>query len=145
MTVKLNHEIAIKAPVDRVWAVLANLQGVSAYNPGIVRAEVVTENTEGTGAARVCTFRDGGTCRETVTEWRPGVAMTIEMSEHPWPMKAAKFRVEIEPDGRGTMLKQVTEYIFAGDPAIADGVRGQWDQVVGAVLDAFRQHVEKGT
>jgi uncharacterized protein YndB with AHSA1/START domain len=144
MTVKLHHEIAINAPVDAVWTALADLQAVANYNPGLEGAKLVTTQKEGVGAARICEFRNGGgQCRETVTEWQPGKAMTIAMSDHAWPMKNAKFRMVLEPNGKGTMLKQVTEYVFAGDQAMEDAVRGQWDQGVTAVIDSFRRHVEK--
>ena len=115
MTVKLYHEIAIAAPPARVWEVLADLPSVAAYNPGVERAKLATPSGEGVGAARVCNFRDGGTVRETVTEWKPGEAMTLEMSGHPWPMKDARFRMTLEPNAKGTLLKQVTQYVFTGD------------------------------
>lgn len=140
---KLEHEILIEAPVEAVWAALADLEAVAAYNPGVERAQYTSRERAGVGAARLCNFRSGGSVRETVVEWQPGAAITIEMSDHPWPMSGAKFRIALSPEGTGTRMRQLTEYVFTGDAAMADAVREQWDQGVSAVTGAFKRYVEK--
>jgi uncharacterized protein YndB with AHSA1/START domain len=143
MTTKLQHDVLIDAPPAAVWKVLANLEAVAAYNPGVERARYVSPNREGIGASRICDFRMGGAVTERVVEWQPGEAMTIEMSEHPWPMTGAKFRITLMPDGSRTLMKQDTEYQFTGDPAHAEGMREQWNQGMLAVNAAFKEYVEK--
>lgn len=142
MTTKLQHDVLIDAPAATVWAVLADLEAVAAYNPAIERARYVSPNREGIGAARVCDFRGGGTVTERVIEWRPGEAIAIEMSEHPWPMVNARFTVTLQPDGSRTLMKQDTEYEFTGDPASAQGIREQWNQGMLAVNAAFKNYIE---
>lgn len=142
MTTKLQHDVLIDAPPAAVWAVLADLEAVASYNPGIEKARYVSPNREGIGASRVCDFRMGGSVTERVVEWRLGEAMTIEMSEHPWPMSNARFRIALVPEGARTLMKQDTEYEFTGDPATADGMREQWNQGMLAVNAAFKSYVE---
>lgn len=143
MTTKLQHDVLIDAPPAAVWAILADLEAVAAYNPGVKTARYVSANREGIGASRVCDFRMGGSVTERVIEWRPGEAITMEMSEHRWPMTNAMFRITLVPEGSRTHMKQDTEYEFTGDPASAQGVREQWNQGMLAVNAAFKNYVEK--
>jgi uncharacterized protein YndB with AHSA1/START domain len=142
MLTKLRHELLIEASVAAVWAALTDLEAVQAYNPGIERARRVSEQREGVGAARRCDFRMGGSVVERVTEWQAGQAITFAMTDHPWPMTAAQFRIALTPDGGGTRMLQDTEYEFTGDAAGAEAVRSQWEQGIAAVNMAFKQYVE---
>lgn len=38
MTTKLQHDVLIDAPPAAVWAALADLEAVAAYNPGVQQA-----------------------------------------------------------------------------------------------------------
>jgi carbon monoxide dehydrogenase subunit G len=142
MTTKLQHDLLIEAPSAAVWAALADLEAVAAYNPGVERARCVSANREGVGSTRVCDFKAGGSVKERVTEWRPAEAVAFEMSDHPWPMKDARFRIALVPEGPRTRVRQETEYDFIGDPASAEAVREQWNQGVLAVTAAFKAYVE---
>jgi uncharacterized protein YndB with AHSA1/START domain len=143
MITRLQHEIRVQAPVAAVWAALADLEAVQAYNPGVERARCLSDQREGVGAARRCDFRGGGAVTERVTEWRPGQVIAFEMTDHPWPMKAARFRMTLASEGTGTRIIQDTEYEFTGDTAGAEAVRAQWDQGVAAVHGAFKRHLER--
>jgi carbon monoxide dehydrogenase subunit G len=142
MTTKLQHDLLIDAPPAAVWAALADLEAVAAYNPGVESARYVSANREGVGSTRVCNFKAGGSVKEQVTEWRPGEAIAFQMSDHPWPMADAGFRIALLPEGQRTRLRQDTQYEFTGDPAAAEVVREQWSQGVLAVTSAFKAYVE---
>jgi uncharacterized protein YndB with AHSA1/START domain len=143
MLTKLHHEVLIEAPVAAVWAVLTDLEAVQAYNPGVERARRVSEQHQGVGAARRCDFRMGGSVVERVTEWQEGEAITFAMTEHAWPMTAARFRLTLTPDGSGTRMLQDTEYELTGEAAGgAEALRSQWDLGIAAVNMAFKRHVE---
>ena len=53
MTV-LENSIRIDAPPEKVWSVLASLDALDQYDPGVTKTEVVTPSQEGPGAARRC-------------------------------------------------------------------------------------------
>jgi uncharacterized protein YndB with AHSA1/START domain len=142
MKTKLHHEVLIAAPAPAVWSALADLAAVQAYNPGVEHARYASAQREGVGATRRCEFKGGGSVTERVTEWKPGEAIAFEMTDHPWPMTAARFRMVLSPDDGGTRLSQDTEYEFTGDPAAAETVRQQWEGGVAAVTTAFKRHVE---
>jgi uncharacterized protein YndB with AHSA1/START domain len=142
MFTKLHHEIVIEAPVAAVWAQLTDLEAVQAYNPGVERARCVSEKRQGVGAARRCDFKMGGSVVERVTEWQEGEAITFAMTDHPWPITAAQFRITLTPDGSGTRMLQDTEYELTGEAGGAEAVRSQWEAGIAAVNMAFKRHVE---
>lgn len=102
----------------------------------------MSTNREGLGAARQCDFGPGGSVTERLTEWRPNEAIAIEMSDHPWPMANARFRVALVPEGASTRMRQDTEYEFTGDPAAESAVRQQWNDGLTAIAAAFKAYVE---
>jgi ligand-binding SRPBCC domain-containing protein len=141
---KLHHEVKINAPLERAWGVLANLEAVQHYNPGVATARYISPNREGVGAARECNFKMGGSVKERVIEWEPMRMITIELSEHPWPVKSAKWRTVLKFDGNETLMLQDTEYEYAGDPQGSEAMQAQWDQAISAVTQSFKRYVEAG-
>jgi len=78
MTV-LENSIRIDATPERVWSVLASLDALAKYDPGISRSEIVSPTTEGPGAARRCDLAPGGWFKERVADWRPNEALSFEL------------------------------------------------------------------
>lgn len=139
---KLFHEIHIAAPVERVWAVLADLEAVQHYNPMVASARYTSTTKTGVGATRVCDFRPGGSATERVTEWRPHAAIAMEAVEHPWPMRGVRWRNELASADGGTRLTQTLEYDFTGESAMATGMEAQWDQGMKAIFSALKSYAE---
>ena len=50
MTV-LENSIRIAAPREKVWSVLASLDALERYDPGIRKSEIASTSKEGMGAA----------------------------------------------------------------------------------------------
>jgi uncharacterized protein YndB with AHSA1/START domain len=139
----LFHEIHIAAPVDKVWAALADLESVQHYNPMVASARYVSKARDGVGASRVCDFKPGGSATERVTEWRPNQMIAMEAVEHPWPMRGVRWRNELASAAGGTRLTQTLDYDFTGDAAMAAGMEAQWDQGMKAIFAALKAFVER--
>ena len=73
----LSSEIRIKAPKEKVWAILADLGGIQNFHPGVKKSYYTSETKEGLGASRVCELIPMGKIEESVTEWREGEEMTL--------------------------------------------------------------------
>jgi uncharacterized protein YndB with AHSA1/START domain len=138
----LMHEILIEAPVEAVWAALADLEAVQHYNPMVASARCVSDRREGVGATRRCEFRPGGSAAERVTEWSPGRAMAMEAFEHPWPMQSVRWRNELVAEGGATRLTQELHYQPTGDPEMAAAMASQWDQGIRAVFAGLKTYLE---
>ena len=145
---QLNHEIRIAAPPGKVWAVLADLEAVSHYNPGVKHARYTSSVREGVGASRHCDLNQKGWVKERVIAWEPRKAMTMELYESQWPLKFMRWRTAIAPDGMGTRVTQEMEYQvkFGLLGRLMDKLimQRKLDQTLARVFISLKRFVEKG-
>ena len=106
----LNHEIYAECPVDRVWALLADLEAVERYNPTVQAAEVVGPHKTGVGARRSCSLIPKGSVVERVTHWQEGEVLGLEVAESDWPVEYMRWVTRLEPAQGGTRLTQRLDY-----------------------------------
>lgn len=62
-------DIKINAPLDHVWAALADIGSIYQWNPGVVESHTTTEQTTGIGACRYCDLGGKNYLDEEVVEW----------------------------------------------------------------------------
>lgn len=79
------HEVRstreIDAPKTAIWRVLDDFGGVAEFNPAVNSATIVAGPDTGKGATRECVLDDGGRITETIVEYEPGSAFTIEFAD----------------------------------------------------------------
>ncbi len=84
--VAISHEVGV--PASRFWSVLADLESVSRYLPGLTESRV--EGTAGVGARRTCVNERGEKWSEEVLDWKPGRSMSLrfvsEAPDFPYPL-----------------------------------------------------------
>ena len=85
MTV-LENAIRIDATPEKVWSVLAALEALAKYDPGVSKSELVSTAKEGPGAARKCELVPGGWFKERVVDWQPNEALSFELYECTLPV-----------------------------------------------------------
>ena len=98
MTV-LENSIHIDAPPEKVWSVLATLDALEHYDPGVTKSEIVTTSREGPGSARRCDLRPGGWFKEKVADWKPNESLSFELFECTLPVRRLKHSYTLTPDG----------------------------------------------
>jgi ligand-binding SRPBCC domain-containing protein len=147
MTV-LDNSIRIEAPPDRVWAVLASLEALQDYDPGVSRSEIISPAREGLGAARECHLVPGGSYKEKVAEWKPGEALAFELLECTLPVKKLSHRYTLAPEEGGTRVRQRMEYELKLGPLgrVMDAfmVRRRWDAGIKGFFSGLKRYVESG-
>ncbi|MFO0748954.1 MAG: SRPBCC family protein [Myxococcota bacterium] len=104
------HEVLAACPPERVWALLADLEAVQHYNPGVRRAAIEGSLRTGVGARRACELRPKGRVVERVTLWEDGRAIGLELERHDWPVDFMRWVTRIEPQRGGTRITQSLEY-----------------------------------
>jgi hypothetical protein len=109
MTV-IRHEIDAPCAPDRIWALLADLEAVERYNPGVREARVRGAQRTGVGASRVCELHPKGRVVERVTHWEEGRALGLEVAESDWPIHFMRWVTRVEPRGTGARITQELEY-----------------------------------
>lgn len=106
----IHHEILAACPPEHVWALLADLEAVQFYNPGVRVAAIEGAKRSGVGARRSCDLLPKGRVVERVTHWEDGRAVGLELDEHDWPVDFMRWVTRIEPLGGGTRITQSLEY-----------------------------------
>jgi carbon monoxide dehydrogenase subunit G len=130
------HTIDIAATPDQVWQVLGDLTSVDRWIPGVT---AVTR----TGTGRVCTFEDGHTQDEQITDYSPrtrSYRYVIEGAPLPVRDNTGTFAVE---DADGGQARVVWESSFVAlDPAMANQLATAWEPYLPMVLANLKSLVE---
>lgn len=58
---KLSRSVTVHASAQAAWARIGRFDGVAAWHPAVSKDELVSGKSDGIGAERVLTLRDGGT------------------------------------------------------------------------------------
>jgi hypothetical protein len=106
----IRHDLEANCPPGRIWALLADLEAVERYNPGVRAATIVGDQRTGVGAMRTCELRPKGRVVERVTHWQDGRALGLEVAESDWPIHFMRWVTHIEPHRGGTRITQELEY-----------------------------------
>ena len=102
---------AINHNVDAVWSVLDDFGSVYKYNPSVEKSEILGDKLTGVGARRVCHFYDGGSLKETITQYTPNQGYGFTLSDFSLPLKHAASRFEVSPLGpQGSQLSITLEF-----------------------------------
>jgi hypothetical protein len=142
----IHHEVHAACAPERVWAILADLEAVQRYNPGVRRAAIEGAHRTGVGARRTCELLPRGRVVERVTHWEDGRALGLEVAESDWPIHFMRWVTRIEPDGGGARITQSLEYELKFGPFgwLLDRVMMKRKLTVSldAVFAALVQHAE---
>ena len=94
----LKKNLIINAPLDKVWAVLANFNQVYTWAPSVTHSYGLNRKDQQIGAARHCEIKGFGGIDETVTQWQEKSGFTYTVSDL-GPLTAAQSRWKIEQAG----------------------------------------------
>lgn len=147
MTV-LENSIRINAPPEKVWSVLASLEALDRYDPGVTKSEIVSASREGPGAARRCDLKPGGWFKEKVADWTPNESLSFELFECTLPVRRLRHTYTLTKDGAGTTVHQRMEYELkfglVGRLMDAMMVRKKWDSGIKGFFAGLKHYVETG-
>jgi hypothetical protein len=106
----IRHDLHAHCAPERVWALLADLEAVARYNPGVTAASVRGVQRTGVGAMRTCELEPKGRVIERVTVWDEGSALGLEVAESDWPIHFMRWVTRVEPVEGGSRITQDLEY-----------------------------------
>lgn len=138
----------INAPKARVWEVLADLGGISKWNPGVARSYYTSEQTRGDGASRHCDLQPRGWLEERAFDWREGEGYTIDVYDSDLPLERNRVRFTLSENGEATTVTVTADYKLKFGPlgALLDAVYGrrQFRRGFEGLLAGLKYHVETG-
>ena len=131
-----SESLEINASPEEVWAVLGDLASVAQWIPGVTAVSL-------DGMSRVCTFDDGHTQHEQISDYSPNAhcyRYRIEGAPLPVTDNIGSFAVQ---QGNGS-TRVVWESSFQPlDPAMADELARMWQPYLPMVLGNLKNLVEK--
>lgn len=140
-------EIRINAPVDRVWAALADIGTIDRWNPGVIGSQLTTNLAAGVGAARRCDLGGRNYLKEEVVEWETGKRLTLRVVDTNLPIRAADIRFTLRPDRGGTVVNVSPDYALKyglfGKALDRAYVRGSYRKGMRALLSGLKRYIER--
>lgn len=144
----VRHTTTIAAPPDRVFEVLADLESIGRFSPGVRAVELRDGPRTGPGARRRCLVAPMGHLDEEVVAWEPGRRMVLA-TRGGMPMEATADWEVSGPVTGPTTVTVTMDYALRGGPlgrAVARaGLHRRLDRTFRDNLAGLRLHVEHGT
>lgn len=142
----IHHEVLAQCPPDRVWALLADLEAVQRYNPGVRSAKIEGTQRAGVGASRSCELRPSGHVVERVTHWEDGRMVGLEVAKSDWPIHFMRWVTKLESHSKGTRITQELEYRVKFGPLgwLLDNLvmKRKLTATLDEVFDSLARHAE---
>jgi uncharacterized protein YndB with AHSA1/START domain len=144
----MRTDVVIGAPRHLAWETLADLEGVSRWNPAVDAAECVSDQRRGIGALRRCYMHPSGWIVESVTEWEPDLVIAFAI-ENATPIRTGLARFVLSDDQAGTRLQATFNYEVRFGPLgpvidrqiVHRHLSSAWNDG----MDGLRRHLEAQT
>ena len=138
----------IDAPRQDVWAALADIGNIAAWNPGLIGSHR-TNDIDGVGGARHCDISAKHSLTEHVVEFEPETAITFRITDSTLPFKTADIAFTLT-DSRQLPATEVTvspTYTLKYGPIgrILDtvAVRRSYRAGMRELLEGLKRHLEQ--
>ena len=144
----IHNEIIINASVDKIWAMLTDLELLEKYDPTVKKSTLVSAEKTGPGAKRKVLMLDGKNWFvEKVTAFKANEVLTYQLTDCSFPIKGLKHSYSFEKVGNQTKVKQIMEYTvkFGLLGKLLDSlmIRKQSDQGIKKFFIGLKSYVEK--
>ena len=100
----------IRAPADRVWAVLADFGNVEQWAPYMRKSHLIGHLDSGIGMRRGMRHAWGFRFEEEVTQWHEGKGFAFDVLRAPFPMKDVKEVWVLAPEDGHTAVETQVRY-----------------------------------
>ncbi|GAB4197174.1 MAG: hypothetical protein Tsb002_31120 [Wenzhouxiangellaceae bacterium] len=102
--------VSVDAPAEKMWAVIADLGGISQFSPDLTHSMVRDNAPPGPGAVRTCSNTSKQTWSEAVEDFDPAarrlnVRFMSEEPDFPYPAKVMYGGWKVEEDGSGSRVQ----------------------------------------
>lgn len=95
----LHSEIAIDAPVEKIWKILTAVGELQKYDPTVRTSTVTSERPDGLGASRRVDMEDGKHWfEEAVTVCNQNEALTYSAHELQFPYRSSPTQLSVRAD-----------------------------------------------
>jgi uncharacterized protein YndB with AHSA1/START domain len=143
---QLSTQVQIKAPADKLWKVLVDLDSLSQWAPDNTSSETASQNSESMSTIRYYDANPFPNVEEHATGWEEGHHYAYEV-KNIGPIKSAHNRFSLNPVGREeTVLTQTLDFQMKLGPvgALIDTLvfRPQFRKQMEQSLAALKEYAE---
>lgn len=141
---EITRHRVVGAPVDEVWAVVADFGAISGWAGFVDHSSLMTEQTEGVGTKRRIQI-DRTTVVETVTAWEPGATFSYSVTGLPPVIRSVTNTWRVGDSAGSTSVSISTEVDTGRRPpqlAIAKAVARRLAKASDAMLAGLAAHLE---
>lgn len=148
MSEMIDVSVAIAAPKEAAWAVLADYGNVHTYVRGILNAYLTTEQASGVGMTRYCALPRMMMMKqyivEEITAWDEGRSFTYIITDAAAPITDAWVAWSVEGDDRRSKIRARVSYRPKGvmGRLMLPMMRKQFPKQMNAALTDMKQHLE---
>ena len=110
---RLENEVVIDAPIEKIWVALSNLEDLDKYDPTVNESKALSDLRFGIGAQRKVSMKDGKNWfEEKCTVHEPNTALTFELTDCSFPVHSLNHSYSFEIVEGKTKVKQVMTYVM---------------------------------
>lgn len=130
------EKVTINAPAAKVWAKVGNYGDLGAFHPAVKTTAILSGTNNTKGAVRLLTLQDGGTVKETLTDYNAaGMSYAYVINESVLPVSHYSAKIMVKP-----ISANVTEVVWNADFARKDfsekPAKGQDDEAATGTIHA---------
>lgn len=109
--------LKVNIPAEKVWQVLDDYSGIENFAMTIKSSASVNDIRTGLGAKRSCTFNDGSSLVEEITEYQAGQGYKMDISNHSMPLKSMQSEMKVTPiDENSSEIFMSADFVVKGGP-----------------------------
>ncbi len=107
----VRSKVHIDAPVEKVWATLADIGTIERWNPGVAKSYSTSEAKGGEGATRHCDlYQNNAQLEERAFDWQEGESFKIDVQTSGLPIESNAVTFTVSADGDGTAATVSADY-----------------------------------
>jgi uncharacterized protein YndB with AHSA1/START domain len=140
------ESVCVDAPIEQVWAALADIGAISEWNPGVKESLQTTVGKVAKGACRRCELGGKNYLDEEVVEFEAPFHITFRITDTNLPFKTADIRFSLKSEGTATVVtvSPLYELKFGAFGRVLDTllVKGTYRKGMRDLLRGLKKHVE---
>ncbi len=140
----------INIPKEKAWETISDFQAIYKFHPDVESSPIQNNIKRGLGAERICTFYDGGSIGEKVTNFEEGESLTFDIVDTgPLPLKKATAFISVRSVSKH---KSAIDWRMDFDPKFGPlgwlmaklVLKSKLKQVLTSIIKGVEDHVTTG-
>ena len=110
-------KIRVNVSAKEIWQILEDFSSVEKFAATIKTSPIINGVNSGLGSKRLCTFNDGSSLVEEITDYQEGKGYKMILSEYSLPLKSMNSEIMVkEIDANTSELYMSSSFVVKGGP-----------------------------